>query len=350
MGVGHSGVEDLVTDPGVSLDVVVCTYNNAPLLDEALGALLAQEVSGNVDWGILVVNNNCTDATEEVVERHAGRSQVPFSMVHEPEQGLTPARLRGVVSTDRDWIAFVDDDCLLAPDWIQSAAEFARAHPDCGGFGGEVVLDWEEPPREYVTRYGWAFAEQRHGPEPKRVPSLAGAGFVLRRAALEETGWVAKRFLADRVGERLISGGDVEMALRVASRYELWYTPMCRLRHRIPRRRTTLSYVLAVTHGLGSSKLLGDSMLWTGSYPRWLATSLTRSTEWAGAALRYGSRAALRRGGGKDALVQLSFLSGWLAGIWRLMTMSPAKRRALLGCAQAFAKSDQLVRSEQGTR
>lgn len=333
MGVGCPALEDLVAPPRVSLDVVVCTYDNAALLDETLGALVRQQFSPELEWRILVVNNNCTDQTDEVVERHAERSPVPLTMVREPEQGLTPARLTGVSRTSGDWIAFVDDDCIVAADWIQRAAEFAVAHPDCGGFGGRVVLDWEAPPREFVTRYGWAFAEQDHGPEPKQVPSLAGAGFVFRRAALAESGWLDRHFLADRVGEKLISGGDVEMALRVGARSPLWYNPALRLRHRIPAKRTTLRYLIDVTHGLGSSKLLGDSMLWAGSYPRWVAASLAASGEWAGAALRYGTRALVRRGGGKDALVQLSFLRGWLGGIWRLARMDRGQRRALLGCA-----------------
>jgi glycosyltransferase involved in cell wall biosynthesis len=326
-------VEDVVTPVSVSLDVVVCTYNNAPLLDSTLEALARQRVSDGVDWRILVVNNNSTDATEAVVERRARTAPVPLRIVREPEQGLTPARLRGVRETEGDWIAFVDDDCLLAEDWIERAAEFARAHPDCGGFGGEVVLDWEEPPRDFVTRYGWAFAEQRHGAEPKRLDCLAGAGFVIRRSALDETGWAARHFLADRVGEKLISGGDVELALRVGARYPLWYNPALRLRHRIPARRATLRYLTDVTYGLGSSKLFGDSMTWPGTYRRWLVTSLLASREWAGAVLRYGGRAVLRRGGGKDALIQLSFLRGWLAGIWRLARMGRADRSALLGCA-----------------
>jgi glycosyltransferase involved in cell wall biosynthesis len=333
MGLGRSALENLVAVQPISLDVVVCTYNNAPVLDEALGALVGQQFTPAVEWGILVVNNNCTDHTEEVVARHAELSPVPLTMVREPEQGLTPARLTGVASTTGDWIAFVDDDCFVASDWIERAAEFAAAHAGCGGFGGRVVLDWEQPPREFVTRYGWAFAEQEHGREPKRVDSLAGAGFVFRRAALEESGWPERHFLADRVGEKLISGGDVEMALRVGALHELWYNPACRLRHRIPARRMTLGYLIGVTRGLGSSKLLGDSMLWAGSYPGWVVTSLAASGEWAGAALRYGIRALLRRGGGKDALIQLSFLRGWLAGIWRLARMEPGERRALLGCA-----------------
>ena len=335
MGIGEPALEDLVT-AAVSIDVVVCTYNNAPLLDKTLGALVAQAAPA-ADWRILVVDNNCSDETPEVVARRAAESPVPLRVVREPEQGLTPARLRGVHETEGDWIAFVDDDCLLDAGWIESAARFAGAHPDCGGFGGRVILDWEEPPREVLTRYGWAFAEQDHGDEPKRVASLAGAGFVFRRAALFASSWPQRHFLADRVGEKLVSGGDVEMALRVAAGHELWYTPTLRLRHRIPAKRTSLRYLLAVTRGLGTSKLLGDTMLWPGSYHRWLLASLAGSREWAVPAVRFGARSLLRGGGGKDALVQLSFLRGWLAGIWRLTRMDAEQRKALLGLAARTA-------------
>jgi len=64
-------------------------------------------------------------------------------------------------------------------------------------------------------------------------------------------------------------------------------------------------------------------------------TSLVASREWAGAAARFGARALRGRGGGKDALIQLNFLRGWLGGIWRLAAMGRAERRALLGCAAA---------------
>ena len=316
-----------------SLAVVVCTYNNAPSLDRTLEALGRQRVESDVDWRIVVVNNNCTDDTDAVVERHAAVAPVSLTTVYETEQGLTPARLRGVKATTEDWIAFVDDDCLVADDWIQNAADFAREKPDCGGFGGEVVLEWEKPPPEFVPRYGWAFAEQEHGSEPKVLQSLAGAGFVVRRAALERTGWVERQFLADRIGEKLISGGDVEMALRLGVDHELWYVPSLGLRHLIPARRATLRYLMDVTYGLGSSKLMGDSMLWGGSYARWLGTSLVGSREWAGAALRFFVRGVLGRGGRADVLINLSFLRGWLAGIWRLLRMRPAERGALLGCA-----------------
>ena len=313
--------------------MVICTYNHAALLDQALSALARQTLTGDVDWQILVVNNNCTDATDAVVKSHAVVAPVPLTMVDENDQGLTPARLRGVVSTAAAWIAFVDDDCLLAEDWIAEAARFASAHPDCGAFAGAVVLDWEVPPPAFVPRFGWAFAEQDHGPAPRTLPCLAGAGLVARRAALAECGWIDRQFLADRIGNKLVSGGDVEIALRIGSRHDLWYNPACRLRHRIPEHRASPTYVKAVVHGLGTSQLMGDSLLWAGTYRRWLATSLLRSGRFLRTALRDAARAALGRGEAIDAAVSLCFVRGWFIGIWRMARMDGSERHALLGCA-----------------
>lgn len=49
------------------LELVICTYNNASMLDFALSSLARQEPSTQADWACLVVDNNCTDATADVV-------------------------------------------------------------------------------------------------------------------------------------------------------------------------------------------------------------------------------------------------------------------------------------------
>ena len=216
------------------LEIVICTYNNAPLLDRSLAAISRLRVPPNLGWGVLVVNNNCTDDTVAVVQKHIESGRLPLRMVSEPKQGLTPARLCGVKNTTSEWIAFVDDDCLLEEDWLEQAVAFARTHPDCAAFGGEVTLAWERHPPDYALRYTYSFASQQHGPEPKRVGCLVGAGLVARRAALEECGWVDKQFLEDRVGGKLMSGGDVERGLSLVAIQPLWYSPSWRLGHVIP--------------------------------------------------------------------------------------------------------------------
>jgi hypothetical protein len=282
---------------------------------------------------VLVVDNNCTDNTYEVVEKHRKIGRIPLRAVNEPRQGLTPARLCGFKNTTGEWIAYVDDDCLLAEDWVEQAAAFALKYPDCGGFGGEVSLNWERQPQSYVMDFTWAFAQQCYGDKVRRLQCLVGAGMVLRRAALDASGWADRQLLGDRVGKNLVSGGDVEMALRVGAQGPLFYNPNCKLRHLIPADRISFDYLKAICHSLGTSKVLGDSMLHTGSW----SACLFRSSMWAFSylanALTHTVSVLLGRKSAKAIAIMLRFFLGYCAGIYLLVRMPAAKRQKLLGCA-----------------
>lgn len=319
----------------LSIDVVICTYNNAAMLDQALTAMAQQQVASNVEWQVLVVDNNCTDETPAVVDRHLQTGEIPgLRVVQEPQQGLNYARLRGIRETIGDWVAFIDDDCLLASDWVEQVAKFALAYPACGAFGSRVILDWQVPPPAYVLKFGYAFAQQEHGTEPKPVSCLVGTGIVISRSALLDIGWIHQQFMRDRVGKKLISGGDVELALRLAAKYKLWYAPACQLKHIIPSRRTTRQYLLKINYGLGISQLYGDSMLWSRSYLAWLFVSIGQTIRPTVEVFINSLKVLAKRRSASEVAISLSFILGRWVGIIRMLAMNPQQRRALLGCAQ----------------
>ncbi len=322
-------------NPHFSIDLIICTYNNAPLLERALMAISQQQVPPEIEWKVLVVNNNCTDETVPLVEKLIQSGKIPnLSIILEPIQGLTPARLCGVENTTSDWFAFVDDDCILEKDWVAQAAKFALSHPECGAFGGQVILDWETPPPAFVLNYGYSFAQQEHGTNMKQMSCLVGAGLVINRAVLEKTGWVEQQFLADRVGKKLISGGDVEIALRIASKAPLWYVPELKLKHIIPPRRTSETYLMKINYGLGSSQLFGDSMLWSGSYLTWLLVCIWNTLKATLGLFIPAFKVIIRRKAAIDVAIPFYFLRGKWAGIWKMFWMNPQHRQALLGCAE----------------
>jgi GT2 family glycosyltransferase len=247
-----------------TLDVVICTYNRAADLDRCLDALGRQRAV-EASWGVTVIDNNCTDRTAEVVEAHRLRGRIPgLSRRVEPRQGLTPARQNGTRESRADWVAFVDDDCLVAPDWVAAAARFARAHPEAGGFGGRVRPDWGlggGAAPAHLDRHAWLFAAQDLGDAPREVESLVGAGVVLNRRALEEVGWVAEPYLADRTGLGHVSGGDVEICFRLAAAgRKLWYVPSMRIDHRVAPARQRMTDLLRLARGLGAGAELVNLM------------------------------------------------------------------------------------------
>jgi len=317
--------------PPVRLDLVICTYNHAPRLGETLQALAAQQVSEAVRWRVLIVDNNCSDDTPDVIAREAPSIAAPVETVREARQGLNAARLRGVRSGDGDWIAFVDDDCVLAPDWVEQAGRFALAHPDCGAFGGEVRLRWTAPPPAWVEGYGYAFAETQLGDAPQRRDWLAGAGMVLRRDALVATGWTEHQFLEDRIGRRLVSGGDVELGLRIAARHEIWYVPQCRLQHVIPASRTERRYLRRLVFGLGVSNHDVEALIWTGSERDWWRDARARALGHARQGARRIAHDLRRRRPALDVALAFAFAAGWCAGMVRLWRLGRVERRERLG-------------------
>lgn len=313
----------------VSIDFVICTYNNASLLKRTLEALYPLKVPALTNWSILIVNNNCTDDTEFIIKEHIGKALLPFRTVVETKPGLTNARLCGVQNTDADWIAFVDDDCLLDSNWLEEAVKFVTAHHHCGLFGSRIQLSWEKEPPLYISYFPFAFAAKNHGESSKRIKAIAGAGMVVKREYLAKCGWLEEQFLEDRIGNKLVSGGDMEIALRVGTRAEVWYNPACTLQHLIPERRTTKEYLQRVVFGLGSSRHHVTSLSWKGSYTSWCLYSCLYSLGMLGMCVVDAFIGKRRTAGLR---VVLSPWFGWNAGMRSMLTMDSRKRKRLLGC------------------
>jgi len=318
------------------LSIIICTYNNARQLRDALAGIAAQRLGDGTALEIVVVDNNCTDDTAAVVDAFASANPaLNARLVREARQGLTPARQCGVVNSTADWLAFVDDDCVLAPDWIEQALGFARQNPRCGAIGGRVILSYESPPDSYMHRYEWLMGHQDFGDDPQPVPSLVGAGMMLRRSALVDSGWVEKPLLGDRVANRMVSGGDVEIGLRIAAKnWELWYVPRCRLDHRIPKKRMRDGHLRRLAFGLGASEVLVKSLGWSGSQTGLIAAATRQSAVYSTRALSRGLF-ALRRGRDlRPVWLDAKFAWGAWVGVGRWIRSPAAVRNEIFGAAR----------------
>jgi glycosyltransferase involved in cell wall biosynthesis len=335
------------------LDIVICTYNNAELLDRAIAALCAQEPPMAGAWRLLIVDNNCTDHTRAVVERHRSRGgAVPISLVQETTQGLTAARVRGVASTTAPWIGFVDDDCLVDPSWIVGVLDFLRTQEGCGAFGGKVVLHWEGRPSQLLLNHSAAFAEQDLGdterPLPGRRGGLVGAGLVVRRQALLDCGWVDWRIIEGRRGRVLLAGEDSEICIRiVGAGYSIWYTPRITLRHLIGSQRMSKQYLGRLFAGFGGSSPYIVGLAWGGGYWTWLAAAVARIIKHAGAAaLQCASLDDNRRDHG---FLQWQRMLGELTTVGRIARGGPGRASAWLGGATRYSGNGERRPSSEAT-
>ena len=70
--------------------VLICTYNRAVLLGETLDSL-AHSRAASISWNVIIVDNNSSDETRDVVTRRIATYPVPLVYVFEPRQGKSHA-------------------------------------------------------------------------------------------------------------------------------------------------------------------------------------------------------------------------------------------------------------------
>lgn len=114
--------------------VIVCTYQRAESLRETLAALKALEIAPGRSVEFIVVDNNSSDHTRQVVEQCQG-DWPALRYEFEGAQGLSHGRNHGIACARGDIILFTDDDVLPGRDWLeQTVAGLERHGADaCGG-------------------------------------------------------------------------------------------------------------------------------------------------------------------------------------------------------------------------
>ena len=126
------------------LSLIVCTRNRSARLDaffEAVGSMRA-----HASWELVIVNNGSSDDTGARLQSLARSLETPVTIVNEPRTGLGRARNTGVAAARGALLAFTDDDCYPAIDYVDSVVD-AFADPDRGFIGGRILLyDAEDHP------------------------------------------------------------------------------------------------------------------------------------------------------------------------------------------------------------
>lgn len=147
------------------ISICICTYNRGDILPFCLNSLNAiNELGPGQALEIIVVDNNSTDNTREVVEEFSGRLRFPLKYILERQQGSSAARNRGVQEAAGAYVAFLDDECLVDKDWMTIALhDIEKFSPSILGgpyFGAFLPGD---RPAWFRTEYGDApFVEKRY--------------------------------------------------------------------------------------------------------------------------------------------------------------------------------------------
>jgi glycosyltransferase involved in cell wall biosynthesis len=241
--------------------VAICTYNGENRLPEVLEKLRSQINTEQIQWEIIVVDNNSKDNTAKIVEKYQANwpSSYPLRYCFEPQQGLAFARQRAVEEARGELVGFLDDDNLPALNWIIEAYCFGKNHPQAGAYGGQIHGDFEiEPPEEIrtVVKYYLAIVERGNKPYQyqKRGVFPPGAGLVVRKQAWCEN-VPEKIFLSGRIGQSLMANEDLEVQSYIQNAgWQIWYHPKMHMDHKMPSQRLEREYLIKIVRGDGLAR------------------------------------------------------------------------------------------------
>jgi glycosyltransferase involved in cell wall biosynthesis len=220
------------------VSVILSTYNRCAVLAGALDAALAQ--AGGVPYEVIVVDNNSTDETREVVTaRLSSRPRLRY--IVERKQGLPHARNAGVLAARAPILAFTDDDVKVGSDWVLRIKQAFDAHPQIDMLGGRVIPKWPPKVPRWVTRQQVGpFALGERGDAPIHVsaanaaPCLVGANFAFRREVFDRIGLFDPTYVKSQDREiqlRLWRAGGIGL-----------YDPAIAIEVDVPAERLTKKY------------------------------------------------------------------------------------------------------------
>jgi GT2 family glycosyltransferase len=237
--------------PTMSICVILCTYNRCLGLAKALESVAASQLPESVSWEVLVIDNNSSDRTREVVAEFGERYPGRFRYLFEPQQGKSYALNAGIREARGDILAFMDDDVTVDGQWLQSLTAIFRQQ-GWAGAGGRVLPEHTFVPPAWLSVEGkYALAPLAMfdlGPQAEElIEAPFGTNMAFRKEVFEKVGGF-RVDLGPRPGSEIRSE-DTEFGDRVlGTGQRLWYEPSAVVYHSLPAHRLQKDYFLAWWH------------------------------------------------------------------------------------------------------
>ncbi|QVW36680.1 glycosyltransferase family 2 protein [Geobacter sulfurreducens] len=245
------------------ISVVVCTYNRAELLNQCLRSLAEQSLD-SMQYEVIIVDNNSTDNTREIVTRYLEDNK-HFRCVSEPRQGLSIARNKGLQEAQGRYLAFIDDDAKASPNWLELIVNaFETVRPLPAAVGGEIRPFYEVPPPYWFSDdfelRSWG-SESKFLEYPASMFGFSGSNMAFPKHILCTYGGFDDTL--GMKGAEIGLGEEADLFFRMyQSQAPLWYDPAIQVFHWTPVRNTTVAYRMkrAYCAGRSRAKIVGSTL------------------------------------------------------------------------------------------
>jgi glycosyltransferase involved in cell wall biosynthesis len=253
----------------VTVSVIICTHNPLEAYLNRVLTALAEQTFPNAHWELLLIDNA---SNESVGERYNISWHPNGRHIREAELGLTSARLRGITEAKAELLIFVDDDNVLASDYLECAYKISNTFPFLGAWGGQALAEYEIEPPEWLPPISWrlgvrSLSGDTWSNDPEHwIARPFGAGLCVRRFVAEAFVSSIKsdprKILLGRRGQSLLSDEDHELVAQCV-KFGLGSGTFERMRliHLIPSRRLSENYFCRLIAGQTASKLYRNYLI-----------------------------------------------------------------------------------------
>ena len=242
------------------ISIIIPTYNRARLLGPALETVKKLNVPAGMPIEVLIIDNNCTDETPQVIERAARNSPFPIQRIVEKQQGLCFGRNRGLREARYEHLVYLDDDVEVAREWILGYMEaIDELNADC--VIGPVSPLFEQEVPDFLTQRVLDSVSSSYSRKGDRMflllrgtaHEIPGCNFGVRQSVAQEIGGFNNAL--DRVGNGMLAGGDTEFGMRLVTEgRRVVYQPRCRIKHVITQDKLLPTHLRKRWSGLGATQ------------------------------------------------------------------------------------------------
>ncbi len=257
------------------MKTVICmaTFRRPEGLARLLEGLNVLEVPAeSPEIELVVVDNDTEGSGRETCDRLRATIRWPVSYYIESHRGIASARNKALASVDptADWIAFIDDDEVPAPNWLVELFRVQRKF-DAAVVTGPVLPHFEDDAPDWVRKGGF-FDPPRH--ETGHRLNDSATNNVLFRADIVRG---MDRHFDVRFG--LTGGEDAHFFRRVAlAGHKIVWAASGVVHESVPNSRTTAKWLILRLFRAGNSSTAIELDLFPGV--RTLALSMTKGLVW----------------------------------------------------------------------
>ena len=228
--------------------IIICTWNNYQRLDKTLSYFTKVKVPGGTQWELVLVNNNCTDQTDDVVSRYIGL--LPIKYIHEDKQGVSYAKNSGLNYARGRLIIFTDDDVRPSEDWLNIYWSAYKLNPSGYYFGGPVKSEFlaNKIDQDLISLAQYSVRGLDWGIKERLLTTkenFIGANWACSMEDLKRAGNFNVNLGLGSNRKKVKIGEETDMMNRLrSSGLKPWYIPELSIIHYVPEHKTGFKHIM----------------------------------------------------------------------------------------------------------